>query len=171
MNLVVASPTWLVGLLMLVLAAAAVEDALRLKISNLTCSAVLLGAVAAMALNGFRFELWQNAAIFAIILAIGTAAFSVGLLGGGDVKLLAGIGLWLDFKTAVLLIVVIALTGGVVAIAYILSRRFRNSQGRSSKVPYGLAIVGGALLVFVSQLAQHPSDPLMDRIGLTRPRL
>ena len=50
MNLIVGSPVWLTILLALALAAAAIEDAVRLRISNLTCATVLIGAILAMAL-------------------------------------------------------------------------------------------------------------------------
>lgn len=170
MNLVLLSPTWLIALLMIVLAVAAVEDMTRLRISNLTCVAVFLLAIVSMAVHGFGIDLWQNAAVFLLILAIGTAAFGAGWLGGGDVKLLAAIGLWLDFTTALVVIAAIMIAGGALALVYICVRFLRKSAGsgdRSSKVPYGLAIVGGALFVFAAQLIQHPSDPLMDRLGVT----
>ena len=172
MNLVLLSPTWLIALLMSVLAIAAVEDAVRLRISNLTCVGVFVLAMVAMAGDGFGIALWQNAAVFALILAIGTAAFGAGWLGGGDVKLLAAIGLWLDFSTALSVIAAIFITGGALALVYICVRLLRKSAGsgdRSSKVPYGLAIVGGTLFVFAAQLLVHPTDPLMDRLGVTRP--
>lgn len=172
MNLVLLSPTWLIALLMIVLAIAALEDMTRLRISNLTCVAVFLLAIVAMAVHGFGIDLWQNAAVFALILAIGTAAFGAGWLGGGDVKLLAAIGLWLDFTTALVVVAAIMIAGGALALVYICVRLLRKSAGsgdRASKVPYGLAIVGGALFVFAAQLIQRPSDPLMDRLGVTRP--
>ena len=171
MNLVLLSPPWLIGLLMITLAVAALEDIARLKISNLTCVVVFLLAIVSMAVHGFGIDLWQNAAVFAVILAIGTAAFGVGWLGGGDVKLLAAIGLWLDFSTALVVVAAIMIAGGVLGMVYICVRLLRKSAGsgdRSSKVPYGLAIVGGALFVFAAQLFQHPADPLMDRLGVTR---
>ncbi len=174
MNLVLLSPTWLVALLTVVLVIAAIEDAVRLKISNPTCAAVLVGAIVAMALDGFRLDLLENAAVFALILAIGTAAFGAGWLGGGDVKLFAAIGLWLDFGTALTVLIAILLAGGFVAVIYIAARLIRHSgkenAKRNHKVPYGLAIVGGALFVFGAQLTHRPSDPLMDRLGVTHPR-
>ena len=84
MNLIIGSPWWLVALLMLALGAAAVEDALRFRISNLTCGAVLGAALVAIAVHGFSPGLWQNAAVFAAILALGTLAFAAGWMGGGD---------------------------------------------------------------------------------------
>ncbi len=173
MNLVLLSPVWLIALLIIMLAIAAVEDAMRLRISNATCAGVCVGALVAMGLHGFSIDLWQNAAVFLLILAIGTAAFGAGWLGGGDVKLLAAIGLWLDFRTALMVMVAILIAGGVLGLLFLVTRLVRRSAetgDRRSKVPYGLAIVGGALFVFASQFTQHPSDPLMERLGVTSAR-
>lgn len=164
MNLIVNAPFWLIALLILALAAAAAEDALRLKISNITCSVVLVGAVVAMAIHGLAPSLWQNAVVCLAILMVGTAAFAAGWLGGGDVKLLAAIGLWVDLKWAGGLIVAVFLAGGLLGMIYIGARIFasggRKRNRREKSVPYGLAIVAGAVLVFAMQLNQRPADPL-----------
>lgn len=52
MNLIVDAPLWLSVILVLALVAAAIEDALRLRISNLTCAVVFVSAVVAAALHG-----------------------------------------------------------------------------------------------------------------------
>jgi prepilin peptidase CpaA len=163
MNLVVGAPLWLVGLLALVLLAAAIEDAVRLRISNFTCAAVLLGALISMVLHGFSLGLWQNFVVCVAILMVGMPAFAAGWLGGGDVKLLAALGLWLNLQAALGFVAAVFIAGGVVAIIYIATRPFRRGpqKDRSSRrVPYGLAIVGGAVFVFGMQLSQRPADPL-----------
>lgn len=156
MNLVETAPTWLLIILGLLLAAAAVEDAVRLRISNLTCLGVIVAAFAAMALAGFRIELWQNGANFAVLLFVGTLLFATGKIGGGDVKLLAGLGLWFDLSGAVWLIAAVFLAGGVFALLFILFRlvkgRRTSAKVRGTELPYGLAIVAGALFVFAAQL-------------------
>jgi prepilin peptidase CpaA len=159
MNLIAGAPFWLFALLVLVLAAAAIEDAVRLRISNPTCLAVVVGAIGAAALQGFSPALWQNAAVFVLILGLGTAAFAAGVLGGGDIKLLAGLGLWVDFRGAVALISVVFLTGGVLALLYLVSRAVIRANGaKSRRIPYGLAIAVGALLVFGLQRGDLPGQ-------------
>ena len=169
MHLVLSSPMWLTAILLILLLIAAIEDALRLRISNLTCAAVFVSGLVAMAMQGFPLHLWQNAVVFAAILAIGTGAFAAGWLGGGDVKLLAAIGLWMDLQSALTLLIAVLLAGGVLGMIYIGARVLLHgtkSSGRKySKVPYGLAIVGGALFVFGIQLSHRASDP-MARLGL-----
>ena len=77
MNLIVGASPWLVALLAICLVTAAVEDALRLRISNIICLAVLVTGLAAMALRGFPTELWQNAVAFGLFLIFGTLAFAL----------------------------------------------------------------------------------------------
>jgi prepilin peptidase CpaA len=160
MNLIVGAPIWLVAILFIALAGAAIEDAVRLRISNLTCGAIFLAAVVAMALQGFSLSLWQNAVICLAILAVGMPAFAAGWFGGGDIKLLAAIGLWLDLNAAVGLVSAVFMAGGIVAIVYITARRVtRPNAPRSerARIPYGLAIVFGAILIFGIQLSQPPT--------------
>ena len=52
MNLIPHAPLWLLAILLAAMAAAAVEDFLRLRISNITCAAVLVAALI-VALNIF----------------------------------------------------------------------------------------------------------------------
>ena len=129
--------------------AAAVEDAARLRISNVTSLLVLAGAVAAAVIEGPSLYLWQNVVVLAVILLLGTAAFSAGWLGGGDVKLFAAMGLWFDLKSAVSFVALTFLAGGLVAIGYMISRPFRrNAQNtRKTRIPYGIAIALGAVLM------------------------
>lgn len=156
MNLIVGAPIWLLGLLLVALIAAAIEDAVRLRISNPTCVAVFVLAIVAMAEHGFPLALWQNLIVFIAILAFGTLAFGAGWLGGGDVKLLAALGLWFNFRGATLLLAATFIAGGVIAFIYLaarLTRRRRNAEvGR--RIPYGLAITTGALLVLGMQHSQ-----------------
>ena len=160
MNLIAYAPTWLTALLAAALIAAAIEDMIRLRISNITVVVVLAGAIAAMAFGGFRGPLWQNAVVFAAILAVGTLMFARNLLGGGDVKLFAATGLWVNFTAALALLVMIFLAGGAVALVYILVRKVRGIPRReASRIPYGVAIAAGALYVFGTQYAHSRPDP------------
>jgi prepilin peptidase CpaA len=148
LNLVTLAPAWLLILFACALLAAAIEDAMRLRISNLTCLAVLAGAIVAAVVAGPTWGLWQNGAVFAILLMLGTVAFSAGWLGGGDVKLFAATGLWFDLGSALPLVALVFLSGGLVAICYVLSRPLRlrrTGQSKWGQVPYGIAIAVGAL--------------------------
>lgn len=151
MNLPVLAPEWLYLLLLACLAAAAGEDAVRLRISNVTSGAIALLAVASVAIGGPDWDLWQNLVIFSAILALGTAAFAKGLLGGGDVKLLAALGLWTPLKLALPLLTAIFLAGGAIALLAMLYWQLRkpgSSSTKTRRIPYGLAIAIGTAIVF-----------------------
>ncbi len=150
MNLIVAAPSWLIIVLVCAMVAAAIEDALRLRISNVTSLVVFAGALVAAVIEGPSWALWQNVVAFAAILTLGTFAFSAGLLGGGDVKLFAATALWFDLKSTLWFVALTFIAGGVVAVGYLLSRPWsRRTQGkkRERRVPYGIAIAAGALIL------------------------
>ena len=160
MNLTAEAPQWLALILAILLIAAALEDAVRLRISNLTVGLVLVAAIVAAITVGFDLRLWQNLVVFLVLLAVGTPMFAAGRLGGGDVKLLASVGLWFDFAGAVWLLVAVALAGGVLALLILLIRSINWSEEIRRRVvllrpgggiPYGVAIAAGALIAMAFQ--------------------
>lgn len=160
MNLTAEAPQWLALILAILLIAAAVEDAVRLRISNLTVGLVLVAAIVAVITAGFELRLWQNLVVFLALLAAGTPMFAAGKLGGGDVKLLASVGLWFDFAGALWLLVAVALAGGVLALLVLVIRSFNWSEEIRRRVvllrpgggiPYGVAIAAGALIAMAFQ--------------------
>ena len=155
MNLAVEAPQWLALLFTVLLLAAAAEDAVRLRISNMTVLLVIVAAVIAAIVVGPALALWQNLAVFAALLMVGTPMFAAGKLGGGDVKLLAAVGLWFDLKGAVWMLLDVVLAGGVLAILIIALRSLGWSEKIRRRVvllrpgggiPYGVAIAAGALI-------------------------
>lgn len=160
MNLAAEAPQWLALLLTLLLVGAAAEDAVRLRISNVTVLLVIGGAIAAAIVAGPEFRLWQNLAVFAGVLAAGTPLFAAGKLGGGDVKLFAAAGLWFDLLGAAGLLLAVALSGGVLALLILLARMPNWSEGARRRVvvlrpgggiPYGVAIAAGTLITMALQ--------------------
>ena len=155
MNLAVEAPQWLALLFTALLVAAAAEDAARLRISNITVLLVIGAAVIAAIVVGPALALWQNLAVFAALLAIGTPMFAAGKLGGGDVKLLAAVGLWFSLKGALWMLLDVVLAGGALAILILALRSLGWSDKIRSRVvvlrprsgiPYGVAIAAGALI-------------------------
>jgi prepilin peptidase CpaA len=155
MNLIILSPVWLLWLFAAVLVAAAIEDSIRLRISNLLVLGLLVGALAAMSMAGLDIALWQNFAVLAGLLLVGTPLFAAGKMGGGDVKLLAAAGLWFDLRGALLMLVSVLLAGGLLAFLIIIARLFGWSDAtrervlilkRGGGIPYGVAISAGTLI-------------------------
>jgi prepilin peptidase CpaA len=75
-------------------------------------------------------------------------------MGGGDVKLLAALALWLPIGELVQMIAIIAVAGGVLTLALLARHRLQQRPGRP-EIPYGLAIVAGAALSFVEPLVKQ----------------
>ena len=160
MNLAASAPQWAALVLAVLLVAAAVEDAVRLRISNIIALLVLVGAIVAAIVAGPELRLWQNVAVFAGLLTIGVPMFAAGKLGGGDVKLLAATGLWFDLLGALQLIISVALAGGALALLVIILRLFAWSDAARQRVvllrpkggiPYGVAVAAGALIAMALQ--------------------
>jgi prepilin peptidase CpaA len=140
--------------------AGAAEDAVRLRISNITVLLVMAGAIVAAFVVGPELRLWQNLVVFLALLAVGLPMFAAGKLGGGDVKLLAVAGMWFDFRGALWMLIAVALAGGVLALLVIVIRTFAWSEEKRRRVvllrpgggiPYGVAIAAGALVAMAFQ--------------------
>lgn len=164
MNLLNMVPEWLVWSLMALLALAALQDSVMLKISNYICGAVLLLGVTAAVIAGPQLALWENGLVFALALVVGTFLFGRGILGGGDVKLFAATVLWFDLGGATRLLVWTALSGGVLAVLIIVLRTLPWPEAVRSRVrvlqpkagiPYGIAIAAGAIIAGL-QLSNMP---------------
>ncbi len=155
MKLAAEAPMWLALIFALLLMAAAVEDAVRLRISNVICILILGAAFVAIAVTGPESALWQNVVVFGALLGIGTVLFASGKLGGGDVKLLAAAGLWFDIRSGVVMLTTVLIAGGVLALVVLALRMFKWSDGAIARVrllkpkggiPYGVAIATGVLM-------------------------
>src|SRR3546814_17071293 len=95
---------------------AGLQDLLSRRISNLFPALIVLLFVAANFVAGWRVDVWQNPASFALIFVIGSWLFQRGVLGGGDVKLWAAVALWFDLSQLSVLVISISLAGGVLPI-------------------------------------------------------
>ena len=85
--------------------------------------------------------------IAAGVFALFALAFRLGMMGGGDVKLVTALALWLPYPALVKLMVIMSLAGGVLTIAMIVRHRLRKAQEKP-EVPYGVAIaIGGFWLI------------------------
>ena len=155
-------------------AAAAVIDVRTRRIPNvISLSLALAGAVASLQ------EGWHGILAFAAIAIVailaGTALFSMRLLGGGDIKLIAAACATLGLANIPAFLAGMLLCGGLVAIATALyckrlgatlanvratmlpmlsGVRFAPAGG-GIKVPYAIAVFGGTLAAAGLHLAQH----------------
>ncbi len=137
-----------------------VMDTVHYVIPN-SLNAFLLGAYPLAAyLLGLQWEMALLAA--GIALLVGLAIFALGLMGGGDIKLLVVLTLWLGWSRAVIdFLMLTAIMGGVLVMVLLLVRWLvaplwqRISRTRSlpriltakQPVPYGIAIALAFLLL------------------------
>lgn len=82
----------------------------------------------------------------ASVLVLFAALFAAGMMGGGDVKMLAAIALWLPAGALLWLLMVMALLGGVVTIVTVMHHRMTRRIGKV-EIPYGVAIALAGLWV------------------------
>lgn len=98
------------------------------------------------------WQLAQGIATFAILAGL----FAMGAMGGGDVKLLTALALWLPPFLArtetypfLKLVIVMALLGGALTLVCVVWHRTARRSGKL-QVPYGVAISGAGLWVIAS---------------------
>lgn len=61
--------------------------------------------------------------VFACTLCLGFLAFTAGLLGGGDVKLIAALALWFDPSTFADFLTITGIVGGLLGVVLLVARR------------------------------------------------
>ncbi|WP_443026069.1 A24 family peptidase [Sphingomonas sp. PB2P19] len=130
-----------------VLVSAGIEDARTREIANWKSAAIALLAPAWWFASGLQpwpdmaAQIAVALAVFAVFLAI----FHFGLMGGGDVKLIVALSLWLPFSAFVMMLMVMSIAGGIVTIVMMIERRIsRNSN--EIEIPYGVAIAIAGIL-------------------------
>lgn len=94
-----------------------------------------------------------------IVFAVGFGLFAVGILGGGDVKVIAALALWLGPNDFLNFFTLMAMFGGVLAFLLLVFRRLPVSErwleysaikglhDKNEGIPYGVAIAVAMLIV------------------------
>lgn len=146
----------LLAILALLLLTAVVTDLRARIIANSLNLAIALLAPAFWWANGL--SPWPDMALQLglgiAVLAVFAALFAVGAMGGGDVKLLGALALWLPFGALLKTLILMALIGGVLTIGYVAAYRLRNRKA-NPEIPYGVAIAGAALVVIGEPYLNH----------------
>ena len=84
------------------------------------------------------------------VFITGLGFFSLKLMGGGDVKLMASVSLWGGTAHALDFLLVTALAGGLLSVFALAKKKFGfaggwTNEGNKNVVPYGVAITFGVL--------------------------
>ena len=140
-------------LLAVLLLMAAWTDIKTRTISNELNATIALLAVIFWFIAGEA--LWPDVAI-RIAVALGVfmvfaLLFVLKLMGGGDVKMIAALALWLPIKGLVAMLTVMALSGGLIGLFLLIRQKFRPNAERP-EIPYGVAIAIGGLWVIANGL-------------------
>ena len=142
----------LLGALAIALLFAAFTDIRRRQIDNWVNGAIAAGAPLYWWASGL--SLWPDVAwqigVAAVTLLLLAVLFAMRAMGGGDVKLLTALALWIDPFNFLRLLIGMALIGGVLTLvlgAWHVTRRRRDKLA----IPYGVAISSAALWVLAVQ--------------------
>jgi prepilin peptidase CpaA len=143
----------LVGALAIALLVAAFTDIRRRQIDNWLNASVALGAPAYWWASGMA--IWPDMAIqlgLALVAFVALAGlFAMKWMGGGDVKLLSALALWLTPMTFLKLLIIMSLIGGALTIV-IAAWQFTVTRRRDAKIPYGVAIASAGLITLAPTL-------------------
>ena len=147
---------------------AATTDAASMLITNRTVVVVMVAFALATPLA------WESWAVFGEHMLVGLCfflagfvMFAIGGLGGGDAKLMAATGLWWTGMDVIPYIFNVTILGAGLALFLIFGRKYVPASVAShrmvarmfseeKKMPYGIALAGGALMVL-------PSSDLVQR--------
>ena len=154
---------WIVLLLTVPLALTVASDASTLKIPN-RIPVAIVGLYPAYALAGWpSVDVIGGMLTGCAVLFIGFVAFSRGVFGGGDAKMLAALALWAGPSLILELVLVTSVAGGLIAVAMAGSAKLRRRApaGRGGEIgcvaveaevpilyrpmPYGIAIAAGGV--------------------------
>ena len=134
----------LVGLLL----SAGIEDVRTREIANWKNALIALLAPGWWVASGL--SLWPGVAVqLAVAVAVFglfVAAFWLGQMGGGDVKLIGALALWLPPQPLLWMLVLMSLLGGALTLLLVADKLLRKKK-QLPEIPYGVAIAMAALLV------------------------
>lgn len=152
----------LLGGLAIALLIAAFTDFRSRQIANWLNGAVALGAPLYWWASGLT--LWPGVALQIGVALVAFAAlaglFAMRAMGGGDVKLLTALALWVPWKEFLQLVLIMSVVGGILTVLFGSWHVMRRRKDRLA-IPYGVAIAFAGLSVlyldhFQTALATGP---------------
>jgi prepilin peptidase CpaA len=137
--------------LAIALVVAAFTDMRSRTISNWLNGAIALGAPLFWWSSGLA--LWPDIAlqigVAVAAFAVFAGLFALKMMGGGDVKLLTVLALWVSPVIFMQLLVVMALAGGLLTVLMVMWHTMRRQKDKLA-IPYGVAIAFGGLWVLAA---------------------
>jgi prepilin peptidase CpaA len=147
-------------------ALAALSDIKSFRIPNRISLALLALYPLHVVFSPLHIDWLMAVSAGSLVFVAGFTLFLCGMVGGGDVKLLAAVSLWAGWTLVLPLLVIMGLVGGVMAVTALAiqyARRYRASgiagvivpdaTIAASKLPYGVAIAAGGFYAGIHLLA------------------
>jgi prepilin peptidase CpaA len=136
----------LLGLLAVMLLACCWWDLKTRTIPNWLNLAIALLAIAFWISVGLPVwpEIALRLAVAFVAFWVFAAAFAMGAMGGGDVKLIAALALWLPWQAVLVLVFLMSIAGGVLTLGYLIRHKLAKREEKL-EIPYGVAIAFGGL--------------------------
>ncbi|GHH11517.1 type 4 prepilin peptidase 1 [Sphingomonas glacialis] len=146
----------LVATLALILVSAGIQDARTREIANWKNAAIAL--LAPFYWWACGLAVWPDMAaqfgLALIVFALFIATFQLGWMGGGDVKMIGALALWLPLVPLVWMLIVMSLVGGALTAVVMIEHRLRR-RTTPVEIPYGVAIAIAALFALREPLFNH----------------
>jgi prepilin peptidase CpaA len=139
---------------------AATMDVLTMRIANLLSIGLVVAFVVVAPIAGMPgTQMLMHLGIGVAALVVCMVLFQLRFVGGGDAKLLAAASLWVGYEQFAPFIIWVTVFGGLLAV---LMLAYRNMPATAlplpdwalrlhvsgTGIPYGVAITGGALMVY-----------------------
>ncbi len=141
----------LIGALAIALLIAAFTDFRRRQIDNWLNAAVALAAPLFWWSSGLGWpDIGWQLGVALVTFIITAVLFAMRAMGGGDVKLLTALALWIVPANFLFLVIVMALLGGLLTILFGALHVIRRQTGRVA-IPYGIAISAAGLFTLVGK--------------------
>jgi len=139
---------WLLPALMgALLLSAGIQDVRSREIANWKNATIAL--LAPLWWLAIGLDPWPGMAVQTgvalLVFALFVGAFALGQMGGGDVKLIGALSLWLTPLHLLDMLLAMAVIGGALTLAMLIEQRVSRCAG-SIEVPYGVAIALAGLL-------------------------
>ena len=148
----------LIAILAAMLVVAAAGDLRRRTIPNRLNLAIALAAIPFWWFSDLAP--WPDVAarigIALLLFALFAGLFAIGAMGGGDVKLIAALALWLPPLAVLKLLAVMSIAGGALTLVMLIGHRLRKSTGQL-EIPYGVAIAFGGMWLI--------GEPILNQFG------
>lgn len=136
----------LMVILGLMMVAAAISDIRSRTISNELNAAIAVLAIPFWIVSGLT--LWPDMSIqfgaALLVFLIFAGLFAIGAMGGGDVKMIGGVMLWIPLPLFLPMLMVMAIGGGILSAFMLIYMKLRPSD-KAVEVPYGVAIAAAGL--------------------------